>query len=330
MSYLGSVASHLFSALLSVVCVLSLSITLRSQSRVDVRRGQTPLEILDSNKDKDGLRGPVRRIRTEVAKVNSRTSPPVEGRRFLLEVTAYDTNGRRVDNETYPVVNSPLGQETYEYDEQGHLTGSTVHDEHGVVLRRSVYSYEFDQAGNWVKMTTSIEVTESGQKRLEPVEVTYRTIAYYPAAAGTAVAEDRKAGRPAPPPLKDGNSDLLVESVKSSSNVIPYPYTPSDASSGAADNLTDVGLINDKALVLPPSAYPVGWRRSSTPINMTVEVVVDETGRVIYVRAFEGIRELRKLAEDAARRAVFLPFREAGRPLKVKGLLNYSFPFTPQ
>jgi hypothetical protein len=106
-----------------------------------------------------------------------------------------------------------------------------------------------------------------------------------------------------------------------------------DASTSRApetDKLTDVGLINDKALSLPPPAYPINWRKATTPIIVTVEVVIDETGRVIHSRGVEGPHELWRVAEDAARRAGFLPFRSERRPSKVKGFLKYSFPFDPR
>jgi hypothetical protein len=92
----------------------------------------------------------------------------------------------------------------------------------------------------------------------------------------------------------------------------------------------DVGLLNDKALSLPGPAYPVTWRKAVTPITVTVEVVIDETGRVIHTRAIEGPQELWRVAEDAARRAGFLPFRSERRPFKAKGRLSYSFPFDPR
>lgn len=350
MSYLGFVVKPLFIILLSVVCVQTLSLRPRSQSRRDMRRSRSSLAILDSNKERDGLRGPVHRIRTEVAKVDFKMSPPAEGRRSLLEVTVYDLSGKRVINETYPaVVNSTLGQETYEYDEQGHLRGTIVRNQRGLILSRSVYAYEFDPVGNWVKMTTSVVVGEPGRERLEPVEVTYRTITYYPeAGAGLPAAEGRRAVG-AQHRISE-NSVHLVESVMGSLKAAPTPNSPAGPSvasaaptgtspqrpaaaasaSSEADQLTDVGPINDKALSLPGPAYPINWRKTSTPIIMTVEVVIDETGRILSARAIEGPSELRQVAEAAARRAVFLPFRAAGRPFKAKGLLRYSFPFTPR
>ncbi len=338
-----------------MVCVFCLSQSLRPQTRNDRRARPAPLKILNSNRERDGLRGPVRRLRTEVARINYEASGPVEGSRSLLELTVYDLGGQRIDNKTYPVVSSALGQETHEYDEQGHLLRTTVRNEKGAVLSRTEYSYEFDAAGNWIKMTTSLVVSESGRLKLEPVEVTYRNIVYYSGdkAEAAQVAEEGRSVNPGALTHPDKDSFPNSERVSRSSKGVPATSSPAAvgvfAAAAAADgrvlphasddttseavntaHLTDVGLLNDKALSLPGPAYPVNWRKAVAPIIVTVEVVIDETGRVIYARATEGRLKLRRVAEDAARKAGFLPFRAGGRPFKAKGLLSYSFPFDPQ
>ncbi len=332
-----------FSPILSlIVCLLSLSQELRSQSRVEHRRQSAPLKILNSNRAKDGLRGPVRRLRTEVTRVKNETHGAVEGERTLLEITVYDISGKRIDNKTYPVVNSAIGQEAYDYDEAGRLLRTTVRNEQGVVLSRTEYSYEFDAAGNWVKMTSSVVVSESGRERLEPVEIAYRTITYYPGgdAGASPVAEEGRT-LSSPPALTRAEDDSFPRSERVASSSKGAPSSSFEEASQIKLNgptstaleinkLTDVGLINDKALSLPGPAYPINWRKATTPVIVTVEVVIDETGRVIHSRAVEGPQVLWRVAEDAARRAGFLPFRSEGRPFKVKGLLNYSFPFDPR
>jgi hypothetical protein len=352
MNYLRFDVRYSAFVLLSVVCLLSLGQSLRAQSRTDNRRSVAPLKILNSNREKDGLRGPVRRLRTEVSKVHFERNGAVEGVRSLLEITVYDIDGKRIDNKTYPVVNTPLGRETYDYDEAGRLLRTTVRNEQGVVLSRTEYAYEFDAAGNWIKMTSSVVVSESGRQRLEPVEVAYRAIVYYAGgdAGAQAIAEAGSAASPAALTHTGKDSFPQSERVANSSKAAPSSSAPAALPTGAPDGkepprtrpdvststpfevekLTDVGLINDKALSLPGPAYPVNWRKAAAPINVTVEVVVDETGRVIYARAVGGPPELWQVAEDAARRAGFLPFRAERRPSKVKGLLSYSFPFDPR
>lgn len=45
--------------------------------------------------------------------------------------------------------------------------------------RKYRYTYEFDEKGNWIKKTTSIETTENGVTSFKPSSVSYRTISYF-------------------------------------------------------------------------------------------------------------------------------------------------------
>src|SRR6185312_17073354 len=49
----------------------------------------------------------------------------------------------------------------------------------GSLLSKETYKYEFDFAGNWNKMTTSVAVVDGRGITFEPTEVTYRSIMYY-------------------------------------------------------------------------------------------------------------------------------------------------------
>ena len=55
----------------------------------------------------------------------------------------------------------------------------TLVNDDGSLISISLYKYEFDFAGNWNKMTTSVAVIEGGKMSFEPTEVTYRSIMYY-------------------------------------------------------------------------------------------------------------------------------------------------------
>ena len=281
----------------------------------------TPIEILDANREQDGLRGSVSRVRTEVAPLSVNGGAVVEGRRALLEVTRYDPAGKRVENQTYPVINTPAGQETHKYDGQGNLVETVARDAQGAVLRRTVYTYEYDPVGNWTKMTALVAVGEPGGERLEPREVTYRAIAYYD--AGGSVTSEVPAGaratdaegRPAP---------AREEAPRRSSE---DSAAAAEASPPADGDAVEVGPIHEMALSLPPPSYPVEGRRLPVAIKVGVEVVIDQTGRILSARAVDGPARLRGAAEDAARAAIFMPFKVQGVPVKVKGLLVYNFPF---
>jgi hypothetical protein len=313
----------------------------QSLRRLSQRR--TPIEILDANREQDGLRGSVSSVRTEVARLSSNARAVVESRRALLEVTRYDAAGKRIENKTYPVINTTVGQETHKHDEQGQLVETITRDAQGAVLRRTVYAYEYDTFGNWTKMTASIAVSESGGARLEPREVTYRTIAYYdgdktgaPEApvdgrAASSAEEQAPASEAAQRPSPDNRSVGVDASARVASDVKALggdePAAPAALAAVAHDVPLEVGPINEMALRLPSPSYPVEGRRLPQAIRVTVEIVIDETGRVLSARALDGPAKLRRAAEDAARAAVFNPFRVATKPVKVKGALVYDFPF---
>jgi protein TonB len=133
-----------------------------------------------SEREQDGLAGPVRRVKTETAKITVKGGQPVEGPRQVLETTTYDQKGNRVDNAYFLNAGGSLtGKEVYKYDERGNIVEMTLHNDDGTLLAKEVYAYEFDAVGNWVKMTTSVAVLEGGKVSFEPSEVTYRTISYY-------------------------------------------------------------------------------------------------------------------------------------------------------
>lgn len=133
-----------------------------------------------TEREQDGLAGPVRRVKTETAKITVKNGRPAEGPRQVLETTTYDQKGNRVDNAYFLAAGGSLtGKEVYKYDERGNIVEMTLHNADGSLLAKEVYAYEFDALGNWVKMTTAVAVIESGKVAFEPSEVTYRMISYY-------------------------------------------------------------------------------------------------------------------------------------------------------
>ena len=131
-------------------------------------------------KERDGLLGPVRRVRIEVANLLLKAGELVEGPRKLLGSAVYDQNGDRIDDEYFPLQNSThAGTEAYKYDDKGNVVEMTVRGADGSIVSQETYSYEFDAVGNWTKIVTSVAVLEGEKLSYEPSEVTYRTITYY-------------------------------------------------------------------------------------------------------------------------------------------------------
>src|ERR1043165_4703568 len=135
---------------------------------------------VESDRSRDGLVGPVRRVRTEVAKLVMTDGRVSEDKHVLVELAAYDIKGAKIENQYFPIAGATLtGKEVYKYDDKGNISEMTLLNPDGTLLSKEIYKYEFDFAGNWNKMTTSVAVVDSRGITFEPSEVTYRSIMYY-------------------------------------------------------------------------------------------------------------------------------------------------------
>lgn len=163
------------------ICFLSVSMVANGQTNTTARVGNVSAQpVSESDRNRDGLIGPVRRVRTEVAKLVTQEGKQVESKRVMLEVVAYDVRGNKIENQYFPIAGATLtGKEVYKYDERGNISEMTLLNADGSLLSKETYKYEYDFAGNWNKMTTSVAVVDSGRLTFEPTEVTYRSIMYY-------------------------------------------------------------------------------------------------------------------------------------------------------
>jgi TonB family protein len=85
------------------------------------------------------------------------------------------------------------------------------------------------------------------------------------------------------------------------------------------------GVLDGKALSKPEPAYPALAKAARASGFVTVQVTVDETGRVVSAEAVSGHPLLRPAAVAAARQARFSPTLLDQEPVKVSGVLTYNF-----
>ena len=241
-----------------------------------------PAARVESDRIKDGLTGPVRRVRTEVVKLAMNGGKVVEGKRTLLEVVAYDIRGNKVENQYFPVVGSTLtGKEVYKYDDKGNISEMTLLNEDGSLVGKEAYKYEFDFAGNWNKMTTTVAVVEGGKLSFEPTEVTYRSIMYYldanllkkaqpaetavPAASSTGTTSDlakNNSELKAPAAENTTKPKVSPEKDEKSAPVVPVPSNEPDLNVMSSAELEHVSpKLNSSAAMVnlesePPSVTP--------------------------------------------------------------------------
>ncbi len=364
---------------LVTLCLMVLSAAASAQSSLTAKAGSAPAvsPAVESDRSRDGLIGPVRRVRTEVAKLLTADGRQSEGKHTLVEVVAYDIKGNKIENQYFPIAGATLtGKEVYKYDEKGNISEMTMLNADGTLLSKEIYKYEFDFAGNWNKMTTSVAVVDSRGVTFEPTEVTYRAIMYYldenmvrmvtPGAAATTTPQP-VTPVVAPPANKPANETKPVANNKRDNKKIPTaPDLPSASTSanklasGPVDlkiqavstnqqvPLVDLGsepppspgpkpilkpvsggVLNGTALTLPPPSYPEAAKRMRTQGVVSVDVILDETGKVVAANASSGPTLLREAAVQAALKARFSPTKLSGQPVKVAGVINYKFALVP-
>lgn len=85
------------------------------------------------------------------------------------------------------------------------------------------------------------------------------------------------------------------------------------------------GVLNGKAVSKPAPIYPEEAKAQGISGVVTVEVLIDEEGKVESVRGVSGHLLLQEAAVNAARQARFTPTRLSGQPVKVSGRLTYNF-----
>ncbi|HYN85322.1 MAG TPA: energy transducer TonB [Pyrinomonadaceae bacterium] len=373
--------------LLALLAAASLSPAHASAQTRPLAHAPASLFLFQSNeREQDGLAGPVRRVKTETAKITTKQGRPVEGPRVLLESATYDIKGAKLDHAYFLAAGGSLtGKEVYRYDDRGNIVEMTLHNADGSLLAKETYSYELDAVGNWTKMVTSVAVIEGGKMSFEPTEVTYRTISYFldeatvakmsggaapnaaapaPAAAtpsaatpnassdaksnaslqpksAPAVAE-KAAAKKAAPESKSSAASLPAASVDKPSMAAAAPSMSAAKSSDApvvkADGDAPArpvakgplkpisgGILNGKAVSLPPPVYPEIAKRARAAGQVSVEVVIDVTGKVISAKAVGGPTLLQEAAVKAALSARFSPTLLSGQPVKVSGTITYNF-----
>ncbi len=84
-------------------------------------------------------------------------------------------------------------------------------------------------------------------------------------------------------------------------------------------------IIRGKVLSKPAPIYPDAARRKGITGEVYVELIFDETGKVVHACAMQGDPILSLSAEQAAMRALFSPVTLEGKPIKMMGVMTYNF-----
>ncbi|HEX6623228.1 MAG TPA: TonB family protein [Pyrinomonadaceae bacterium] len=106
---------------------------------------------------------------------------------------------------------------------------------------------------------------------------------------------------------------------------INAPPPPPPPPGGTGGKTISGGVLNGKAISKPQPPYPAIAKAAKAQGTVTVQVVVDEEGKVISASAVGGHPLLQAAAVQAARQARFSPTKLSGKPVKVSGVVTYNF-----
>jgi periplasmic protein TonB len=106
----------------------------------------------------------------------------------------------------------------------------------------------------------------------------------------------------------------------------PPPPPPAPNPTPVVPKVVKISVVlNSRALELPKPIYPVMAKQIGLSGSVNVQVLIDETGKVIQAKAIGGHPLFIVEAQRAAMRARFSPTLIGEQPVKVSGVITYNF-----
>ncbi|MBD0372019.1 MAG: TonB family protein [Pyrinomonadaceae bacterium] len=105
----------------------------------------------------------------------------------------------------------------------------------------------------------------------------------------------------------------------------PPPASVKKSEPPKKERIPYIGPVTSQALSLPQPVYTQVAKLAGAQGPVTVEILIDETGRVISAHATSGHPLLKVESEKAAYRARFSPTLLQNQPVKAKGVITFNF-----
>ena len=116
----------------------------------------------------------------------------------------------------------------------------------------------------------------------------------------------------------EGNGNVLIAKIPDP----PPAPTPAPAPKKI---ITAPRVLNSEAISLPKPPYPDIAKKVGAQGAVNVQVLIDESGRVISAKAISGSPLLKAAAQQAATQARFSPTMLGDQAVKVSGVITYNF-----
>jgi len=107
--------------------------------------------------------------------------------------------------------------------------------------------------------------------------------------------------------------------------VVPIETPPPPPVQPPVPKVVRKPILNGEAVFLPKPPYPEMAKQLKIQGVVSVQVLVDETGRVVSAKAVSGNAFLVREAQKAAFQARFSPTLLGDQPVKVSGVITYNF-----
>jgi TonB family protein len=112
---------------------------------------------------------------------------------------------------------------------------------------------------------------------------------------------------------------------RNSTVVVPMETPPPPPVQPPVPRVVRKPILNGEAKFLPKPPYPEMARQMKIQGVVNVQVLIDETGRVVSAKAVSGNTFLVREAQKAALQARFSPTLLGDQPVKVSGVITYNF-----
>ena len=132
---------------------------------------------------------------------------------------------------------------------------------------------------------------------------------------------DRDVGTPSGPGVPGGGGRVVVAPAQ----IVTLPDQPPPPDPPKTPKVISKGPITGLAILLPKPAYSEIAKRARIQGSVNVQVLIDESGRVVSAKAVSGHPLLTLEAQKAALQARFSPTRLGDQPVKVSGVITYNF-----
>lgn len=130
-------------------------------------------------------------------------------------------------------------------------------------------------------------------------------------------------------PAKNNLQRLLNEQSKTEQpKTLPKPQlkeTTPVSETTAASQIVALGQLKDFAVKLEMPVYPLNAKQFKVGGAVTVQIMLDEEGKVVSAKASDGHALLRSASEDAARKSKFKPARVGNQAVRATGFIIYNF-----